>query len=513
MRVKKLVAFVLCSLLCLQMSPMASLAAEAAPAETSIQGNGVKVVYDNAADKLTLYQVEGSTTTQMSKPSPMGYPIVGGQPVQDFVVDSCVAESSVTGLMGAGQRMTITSHSPGTGLSQTYVLETSDTVEGALYTTTSYQAGASDVDVTQFVGCVFELFNPADRIWSYNGGGEGPMHYYDTLQKIDLTDSGKFSRENIQDYTSAGIPIADIYSEHGGITLGDASATRREVHTPVQETADSASVSIKWPGKTITAGNTAAIGQCFVNVHGGDYYVGLRGYKSSMEYLGMVMPSQAQIPATSYDLRWESWGWGFDWTVDLIISKLDELQAAGVKQITLDDGWYNRAGDWGLNPSKFPNGNADMTRLTDAIHDHGMTALLWWRPYDGGTDSTLHQEHPEYYVMNNSGGSARLTGPGGSSSNLGYALCPTSEGAIASQTAFINRAMNDWGFDGFKATMFGVCRSAIIRHITMPIRRSLPKNSRSSLRRQKRPWWLTTRTASISFVIAARLWIITICGT
>lgn len=86
-------------------------------------------------------------------------------------------------------------------------------------------------------------------------------------------------------------------------------------------------------------------------------------------------------------------GLGFNWTIDLIIGKLDELQAAGVKQITLDDGWYTNAGDWALNPEKFPNGASDALRLTDAIHEHGMTALLWWRPCDGGIDSILYQQH------------------------------------------------------------------------------------------------------------------------
>ena len=45
------------------------------------------------------------------------------------------------------------------------------------------------------------------------------MHYYDTLQKIDLTDSGKFSRENKQDDTAASIPVSDIYIADGGLPL------------------------------------------------------------------------------------------------------------------------------------------------------------------------------------------------------------------------------------------------------------------------------------------------------
>lgn len=461
MRGKKFISLTLSTMLCLQLLPTASFAA--APAtdtgnagliaegDYAIAGNGVRVTYDADGQTITLYRTEGSGLIQMSKPSPLGGPVVGGQEVQDFSHISCDVEQSTSGVMGSGQRMTITSQSMSTGLIRTYVLETSDIEEGVVYTATSYEAGASDVEVSWFIGSVYELYGAEDRIWSYNGGGEGPMHYYDTLQKIDLTDSGKFSRENKQDDTAASIPVSDIYIADGGITVGDASATRREVHTPVQETSDSAQVSIGWPGKVIAAGSVIEIGESFAVVHPGDYYNGLRGYKNAMDHLGMIMPAPGDIPDSSYDLRWESWGWGFNWTIDLIIGKLDELQAAGVKQITLDDGWYTNAGDWALNPEKFPNGASDALRLTDAIHEHGMTALLWWRPCDGGIDSILYQQHPEYFVMDADGRPARLPTPGGGTNpSLGYALCPMADGAIASQVDFVNRAMNDWGFDGFK---------------------------------------------------------------
>lgn len=414
-----------------------------------ISGAGIDVVFDYKTHNIALFLVEGNQRTQMTSSGTIGYPIIAGQPVQDFENYECTTETGISGVLGTGEKMTITATSPSTGLTQIYTIETSDAEKGIIYTTVSYRAGDAEVNPDWFVGNAFELANPTDTIWSYNGGGEGPMHYYDTLQKISLTDGTMFSRENIQDYTAASIPVADIYSADGGIVIGDASATRREVHTPVLETTDSAQVSIKWPGKAISSKAQTTIGQSFVGVHRGDYYSGLRCYKLGMEYLGIVMNSN--VPERSYELRWESWGWGFNWTVDLIIGKLDELEAAGVRQITLDDGWYTHAGDWELSPSKFPNGVSDVRRLTDTIHAHGMTALLWWRPCDGGVDSNLYKEHPEYFVMNADGSTARLLNAGGSyNSSLGYALCPVSSGAIASQVDFVNRAMNEWGFDGFK---------------------------------------------------------------
>lgn len=450
MRFKKIAALALSAVLSLQVLPLASMAASSS--DYTILGRGVQIDFDG--ENVTLYRVDGNSVTQMSKPSSVGYPIVNGSPVQDFTGFECIVDPEIEGILGSGERMTITSTSPSTGLTRVYTVESSDTVDGAIYTYTTYHGGDDPIEVEWFVDNEFELYGAEDRIWSYNGGGEGPMHYYDTLQKIDLTDSQTFSRENRQDSTAASIPVADAYTDNGGITIGDASATRREVHTPVYETEDSAQVSIKWPGKSIDGEDNVTAGESILAVHAGDYYSGLRAYSEAMEYIGVVMPSD--IADSSYDLRWESWGWGANWTIDLIIGELDRLEAAGVKQITLDDGWYSSAGDWELSPSKFPNGVSDVLRLTDAIHEHGMTALLWWRPGDGGrTNSTLYKTHPEYYVQNEDGSTATLTGAGQSDNkhfyaDMGYALCPGSTGAVDSLVDFVNRAMNEWGFDGFK---------------------------------------------------------------
>lgn len=419
----------------------------------TLSGNGVQAVFDSADHELTLYRINDGTATQLGKGSNWGYPVIQGVPVTDFDNYTCALLTDINGFAGNGNRMTIESHSASSGLLRTYVLETSNTLTGVIYSKTTYKAEGNDVSVDAFVDNRFELYEPGSQIWSYNGGGEGPQSTYDTLQKIDLTDASTFYRENIQDYRAAGIPLADIYTASGGIAVGDASATRREVRTPVQETGDTAIISIKWPGREISS-SSAEIGQGFIALHPGDYFSGLRMYANAMEYLGVVMIDPEDISDRNYDLRWESWGWEFNWTVDLIIGKLDELQAAGVKQITLDDGWYDNAGDWGLNSQKFPNGAADMRRLTNAIHAHGMTAILWWRPCDGGRQSSaLYTAHPEYFVKNQDGSIAKLSGPGSSgqfNGTTGYALCPSSEGALASQVAFVNRAMNEWGFDGFK---------------------------------------------------------------
>ena len=87
--------------------------------------------------------------------------------------------------------MTVTSKSSSTGLKRICVLESVEDVEGLFYISTSYQAESAQVNVDKFIDCEFALNDPAQTVWSYNGGGEGEKSIYDTLQKIDLSDNQK----------------------------------------------------------------------------------------------------------------------------------------------------------------------------------------------------------------------------------------------------------------------------------------------------------------------------------
>ena len=64
------------------------------------------------------------------------------------------------------------------------------------------------------------------------------------------------------------------------------------------------------------------------------------------------------------------------------------MKKLGFTWVTLDDGWQTAQGDWFLQPSKFPNGDADMRALVDKIHAEGFKAQLWWAPLaaDPGTE-------------------------------------------------------------------------------------------------------------------------------
>ncbi len=397
----------------------------------------------------------------VAKSASLGKVTMNGRVFSDFSISDYSVQEGVETPRGKATRLVLEMNSKKSGLKKTVWYDLLQEISGAVFETTHFTS-KEDVTITEIVENEFTLEKPdADKIWSYQGGGEGQQSFYDTIQKVN----NNFTRVNKQDDTSAGIPLADIYSVNGGITVGDASLYRRFLTTPVKGGNDTATVSIHWQEQKLRAGENTQTGTAVIGIHDGDYYNGLRTYAEVMKAQGFSTPET--VSSISYDLRWESWGWEGEWTIDKILGKLDDLYENGIRQITLDDCWYTAAGDWELNPVKFPNGVQDMKRLTDTVHEKGMTIVLWWRPMDGGRDSAfsviqghvqqpsnLLKEHPEYFIKNEDGSFAKLSGPGSSNhfnGSTGYALCPYSEGAVASQTAFVRRAMTEWGIDGFKS--------------------------------------------------------------
>ena len=77
--------------------------------------------------------------------------------------------------------MTITSYSPSLGVKRTYILEASDTVKGALYTQTFYQTENQALCADMFVDSLFELYDPGEIVWSFNGGGSGVLRFLGTV--------------------------------------------------------------------------------------------------------------------------------------------------------------------------------------------------------------------------------------------------------------------------------------------------------------------------------------------
>lgn len=67
--------------------------------------------------------------------------------------------------------------------------------------------------------------------------------------------------------------------------------------------------------------------------------------------------------------------------------------------ILIDSGWFTCRGDWAAN-DKFPEGMAEMARQ---IHGLGLKAGLWFAPFLVDKESSLLQEHPDWFVRREDG--------------------------------------------------------------------------------------------------------------
>ncbi|MBS5305928.1 discoidin domain-containing protein [Clostridium tertium] len=412
-----------------------------------LNGNGIALEVDNrGATCIYLVDENGvktKATTSLDTADFSGYPIIGGQKIRDFVIISKNLEENINSILGVGNRLTIISKSSSTNLIRKIVLETSNSNPGAIYSTVSYKAESNDLLVDSFHENEYTMSLGQGPFLAYQGCAD--QQGANTI--VNVTNG--YNHNSGQNNYSVGVPFSYVYNSVGGIGIGDASTSRREFKLPIIGKDNTVSLGMEWNGQTLKKGAETAIGTSVITATNGDYYSGLKSYAEVMKDKGISAP--ASIPDIAYDSRWESWGFEFDFTIEKIVNKLDELKAMGIKQITLDDGWYTYAGDWKLSPQKFPNGNADMKYLTDEIHKRGMTAILWWRPVDGGINSKLVSEHPEWFIKNSQGNMVRLPGPGGGNGGTaGYALCPNSEGSIQHHKDFVTVALEEWGFDGFK---------------------------------------------------------------
>lgn len=84
------------------------------------------------------------------------------------------------------------------------------------------------------------------------------------------------------------------------------------------------------------------------------------------------------------------------------IALADKAAALGVERFVIDDGWFgNRRddhaglGDWGVNPTKFPNG---LGKVIDHVHSLKMEFGLWVEPEMVNPDSDLYRAHPDWVV-------------------------------------------------------------------------------------------------------------------
>lgn len=250
---------------------------------------------------------------------------------------------------------------------------------------------------------------------------------------------------NDSDY-GGGIPVTSIWRKDVNVAVGHLAMVPKLVSLPtevfsnpldakigIQEDFDDHTI---WKPK-----DTIQTLETFVSLSTGDYFISLSRYSELMQAKGITL---AEPEEASFEPIWCAWGYERDFTLNEVIGTLPKVKELGIKWAVLDDGFQIAEGDWNADPKKFPQGNIEIKRLVDKIHDNGLKAKIWWTPLAADPGSKVLREHPDSKIIQEDGSPQYITWWNS------YYLSPTKEATIQHTKETVQLFMDEWGFDGLK---------------------------------------------------------------
>ena len=250
---------------------------------------------------------------------------------------------------------------------------------------------------------------------------------------------------NDSDY-GGGIPMVNMWRRDGGIVTGLTETTLKMISMPVQWLShnDYASIALTYDMKDgrekFVSGDTIRTYDSFIGVHTGDYYEPLNRFSRHMETKGMAFPESSP---EAYEAVWCAWGYERTFTIDEIVGTLPKVKELGFKWVDVDDGYHIAEGDWETN-SRFPGGDKDMRRITDAIHNYGMKAKLWWAPLAADPGTNVLKKNPGIMLESQWGAPQFITWWNS------YYLSPVNPITEKYTNDLLERFIVTWNFDGLK---------------------------------------------------------------
>ena len=282
---------------------------------------------------------------------------------------------------------------------------------------------------------------PGPAFWSYQSGSYKKRPDWVLPLRPDFRQENYLGM-NASDY-GGGTPIVDVWRKDAGLAVGHIEPGPRLISLPVSmPDARHASVAVRSTReRMLEPGESFNTLRTFVSVHQGDYFRTLTEYRRLMMRQGFQM---ASAPDSAFGPIWCAWGYGRSVQLKQVYDTLPTVKKMGFSWVTLDDGWQDNYGDWGVDPKKFPHGDADMKALVDRIHEEGFKAQLWWSPLSAVPDSQLLKVHPDFVLLNQDGSKRKI-----SWWNSFY-LCPADRAVVEYHQALVRKILGEWGFDGLK---------------------------------------------------------------
>ena len=250
---------------------------------------------------------------------------------------------------------------------------------------------------------------------------------------------------NNTDY-GGGIPMVSLWRRDGGVSAGLVEPVLKMISMPVAWTEGEAcaTLGLRRDYKErlrLDTGDTLTLDRSFVAVHTGDFYEPLRRFSLYMQrHEGLAL---AASEPEAFEPVWCAWGYERTFTIDEVLGTLPKVAAIGFKWVDVDDGFQIAEGDWEPN-SRFPGGDRDMRRLTDAIHARGLKAKLWWAPLAADPGTKILREHPEMQLQTEEGAPEFITWWDS------YYLSPVNPATEKYTVDLVDRFIGTWNFDGLK---------------------------------------------------------------
>ncbi len=246
---------------------------------------------------------------------------------------------------------------------------------------------------------------------------------------------------NDSDY-GGGIPMVCLWTKDRSISVGLAEPTIRLVSMPVERKGNVTRARIRQDFETpviLQPGDTLRSFRQFVMEGTGDFFQPLRNYTSYMkETFGFASPVS---PESAYEPVWCAWGYERQFTVDEVIGTLPKVVELGFTWVDIDDGYQWCEGDWEANDRI---GAAGMRRLTEAVHNAGLKAKIWWAPLAADPGSNLAKNHPEMLLLQKDGTHEDISWWDS------WYLSPVNPYTQKYTLDLVDMFLKDWGYDGFK---------------------------------------------------------------
>lgn len=247
---------------------------------------------------------------------------------------------------------------------------------------------------------------------------------------------------NDPDY-GGGIPLVTLWTPEGNISTGLVEPVLKLVSIPVKGGKGYAEACIRQDfegGLVLQPGDTLRSFRQFISKGKGDWFNPLRQFAEYMEEFCGYNPPVS--PSDAFEAVWCAWGYERTFTVDEVIGTLPKVAELGFKWVDIDDGYQFCEGDWDANERI--GGGARMKRMTDAVHDYGMKAKIWWAPMAADPGSRLAQEHPEMLLVKKDGAHEDISWWDS------WYLSPVNRFTEEYTLGLVDMFMGEWGFDGFK---------------------------------------------------------------